>query len=133
VNEDHAIDAALLAFLDRKGELPLRERLRSAVEAHSMALRICPSCQGNGNLVVRSDGTVWTNRYGRPADQAVPAGQEMPCVSCDGSGVDLDHVVWACAAPYGHCRAIDQRNEGHEGCAWALRLPSTPGDAAQPG
>lgn len=125
-DNDDAIDAALLAFLERKGELPVRERLRAAVEAHSMALRTCPSCHGTGQLVVRSDGTVWTRQYsGRPADEAVPAGQEMPCVACDGTGLDLDHAVWACAAPYGQCRAADQRDERHERCGWALRLPST--------
>ncbi|MCA1709114.1 MAG: hypothetical protein LC808_39875 [Actinobacteria bacterium] len=134
MNDDHAIDAALLAFLERKGDRPVRERLRAAIEAHSTALRTCPSCQGTGKLVVRSDGTVWTNRYaGRPADEAVPAGQEMPCVSCDGAGRDLDHTVWACVAPHGHCRASDRRDEEHEGCGWALRLPSTEqGDPPEP-
>jgi len=132
VNKDQAMDAAVVAFLQIEDDGPVRERLRAAVAAHQKALTTCPACQGAGKLVVRSEGTVWTSgRYrDRPADRAVSAGQEMPCVCCDGSGLDRDQMVWACAAPYRHCQPNDGDNEDHRGCGWSLRVqtnsPSQP-------
>jgi hypothetical protein len=124
VNDDQAIDAALLAFIQREGGR-LRERLGDAVAAHLSALTRCRACEGTGKIVVHSNATIWTNdRYrDRPSDQAVPAGQEIPCVSCDGSGCDQERVVWACTAAYHECRPGNRRGEGHGACGWALRLP----------
>ena len=76
MNDDHAKDAALLAFLESEGDRPVRERVGAAAAAHVTALTRCRACQGTRKLVVSSDGTVWTsNPYsGRPADRAAPAG-----------------------------------------------------------
>lgn len=104
VNEERATDTAVLAFFEFEDGEPIWKRVVAAIAAHLTALRTRRPCRGAGNspCAAASQFGLATNMATQPKDGA--AGQDIQCVCCDDTGLDLEHVVWACAAPYGTCQ-----------------------------
>lgn len=128
MNHEHALDAGVLAFVQCQSDLALRETIERAITAYDTALRQCAACRGSATLVQR-DSTVYKAEGLRAARQPVADGDEMCCVACGGSGVDLANVAWTCQVDGYDCRHDQTREPGHAGCGWA-REPKPPGSSA---
>ena len=119
VEDERALDAALLAFGQEPDSSPLRAKIQSAISAYASAIRRCPTCGGSGEIqVIR--GRVYEDENWRPSSQPVASGAKISCVTCDGEKVDPGRMGWMCVAGHG-CAPNRPRDSGHELCGWALR------------
>jgi hypothetical protein len=120
MNEERALDAAVLALVEASETSSLRDQLRAAIQEYERVEQRCPACDGSGELVVEHGTVFEDDGFGRAAQSAVQPGAKITCVTCGGHGIDPERVSWVCVASYG-CRPEHQRDERHEACGWALR------------